>query len=330
MKNFAIIGFGGLGKTHFLNLLKIESERNDIRLSAICNADIESITKNVRINLGNVDIKDIDFSRFNLYTDYKEMVEKEKLDFVFITLPTYLHCEVALYCLEHGIDVYTEKPMAITLSQCESMMAAAKKNGRKLMVGHCLRFTGEYEFLKKLTESGKYGKVVKAEFYRRSALPTWSFDNWLLKDDKSGSCIVDMHVHDVDVMVWLFGKPDSCMTVSTHKMADYESTYSLYKCGDASVLILTDWGIHSSFPFSCGYNVTFEGAYAVCQNGKVTLYTNEGAEQVDTDSGDCFYKEVKEFIEAVADGKPFKTADVESVYKTMKVVFKEKEISKKK
>ena len=50
MKNFAIIGFGGLGKTHFLNLLKIEKERKDIRLAAICNADIESITKSIKIN----------------------------------------------------------------------------------------------------------------------------------------------------------------------------------------------------------------------------------------------------------------------------------------
>ncbi len=330
MKNFAIIGFGGLGKTHFLNLIKIEEKRKDIRLAAICNADIESITKSIKINLGNVSLDDIDFSRYNLYTDYKEMIEKEDLDFVFIALPTYLHCEAAVYCLDHGVNVYTEKPMAITLTQCEMMIEASKRSGKKLMVGHCLRFTGEYELLKELTENGKYGKPIKAEFYRRSALPTWSFDNWLLKDDKSGSCIVDMHVHDVDQMVWLFGAPDTCMTMSTHQMADYESTYSLYKCGETAVMILTDWGIHSSFPFSYGYNVTFEDAYVVSHDGKVTVYTNESSFEPEINSDDCYYKEVNEFIEAVVDGKPFKTADVESVYETMKIVFNEKEISKKK
>jgi predicted dehydrogenase len=139
-----------------------------------------------------------------------------------------------------------------------------------------------------------------------------------------------MHVHDVDQMVWLFGAPDTCMTVSTHQMADYESTYSLYKCGETAVMILTDWGIHSSFPFSYGYNVTFEGAYIVSQNGKVTVYENGNSFEPEMSSGDCYYKEVNEFIEAVVDGKPFKTADVSSVYETMKVVFKEKEISKKK
>ena len=160
MKNYAIIGFGGLGKTHFLNLIQIEKQRKDIRLAAICNADIESITKSIKINLGNVNLDDIDFSRYNLYTDYKEMIEKEDLDFVFIALPTYLHCEVAVYCLNHGLNVYTEKPMAITLTQCEMMIDAAERNGKKLMVGHCLRFTGEYEFLKELTEGGKYGKPI--------------------------------------------------------------------------------------------------------------------------------------------------------------------------
>lgn len=330
MKNYAIIGFGGLGKTHFLNLIQIEKQRKDIRLAAICNADIESITKSIKINLGNVNLDDIDFSRYNLYTDYKEMIEKENLDFVFIALPTHLHCEVAVYCLNHGLNVYTEKPMAITLEQCEMMIDAAERNGKKLMVGQCLRFTGEYEFLHELVESGKYGKPIKAEFYRRSALPTWSFDNWLLKDDKSGSCIVDMHVHDVDQMVWLFGNPDTCMTVSTHEMADYESTYSLYKCGETNVMILTDWGIHASFQFSYGFNVTFENAYVVSLNGKVTVYTDGGAFEPEINGGDCYVKEVTEFIEAVVDGLPFRTADVQSVYETMKVVFNEKEISKRK
>ena len=94
-------------------------------------------------------------------------------------------------------------------------------------------------------------------------------------------------------------------------------------------MILTDWGIHSSFPFSYGYNVTFENAYVVCQSGKVTVYTNESSFEPEINGGDCFYKEVSEFISAVVDGEPFRTADVGSVYETMKVVFSEKEISKK-
>ena len=137
MHKYGIIGFGALGKLIFTNLLKIEEIRDDIKLTAICNDDISTITQNVKINIGDVNIDNVDFSQYNLYTDYKEMLEKEELDFVFVALPSFLHCDVCTYCLEHGVDVYVEKPMAITMEQCDIMMKAAKDNKRKLMVGLC-------------------------------------------------------------------------------------------------------------------------------------------------------------------------------------------------
>ena len=76
MKRYAIIGFGGLGKKHFLNLLEIEKKRNDIQLVAICNSSTESIFENITINIGTTELSGVDFSKYNLYTDYKEMIEK--------------------------------------------------------------------------------------------------------------------------------------------------------------------------------------------------------------------------------------------------------------
>ena len=182
MKKYAIIGFGGLGKVHFLNLLDIEKNRGDICLTAICNADLDAITKNIELNIKSVSMENIDFSKYNLYTDYKEMIDKENLDFVFIALPSFLHCEVCVYCMEHGLDVYTEKPMAISLEQCELMMNTSAKTGKKLMVGQSLRFSDEYIFIKEAIRNNTYGKVIKAEFSRKSPLPGWSYQNWLLDE----------------------------------------------------------------------------------------------------------------------------------------------------
>ena len=70
--------------------------------------------------------------------------------------------------------------------------------------------------------------------------------------------------------------------------------------------------------------VTFEKAYVECVNGVITVYTNEGKEEIVLPGGDGLYREEVEFIEGVVDGKPFVTADVESVYETMKLVFTEK------
>jgi len=328
MKKYAIIGFGGLGKTHFCNLLEIEKKRGDISLCAICNADLSAITESVALNIGSVSMDNVDFSKYNLYTDYKEMLDKEDLSFVLIALPTYLHASVTIECLKRGIDVYVEKPMALTLQDCEEMVKTAKENGRRLMVGHCLRFTDEYMFLKDCIEKGTYGKPVKAEFSRKSPNPGWSSGNWLLSEEKSGGCIVDMHVHDVDMMVWLFGAPDEIAAYSSHKMQKYESVYALYKYPDMTVSAICDWGIHPSYKFSATYAVTFENAYVELKDGVVTVYESEESHTVSFSGEDAMYREVETFIEGCLSGAEVSKANVNTVLDSMRVIFKEKELCK--
>ncbi|MBE7050732.1 MAG: Gfo/Idh/MocA family oxidoreductase [Ruminococcaceae bacterium] len=325
MKKYAIIGFGGLGKVHFLNLLEIEKARGDIELKAICNSSLEGITKSMELNITSVSMDNIDFSKYNLYTDYKEMLEKEELDFVFIALPSHLHAEVSVYCLKKGLDVFSEKPMAIVPKDCRMMADCAKECRKKLMIGQALRFSDEYIFLKDAIDNGTYGKPVKAEFSRKSPLPLWSSENWLLKDDKSGGCIIDMHVHDVDIMVWLFGKPLDVHTVSSHKMAEFESVYAIYSYPDISVSINTDWGIHSSYKFKATYGVTFEDAYVECIGNEITVYKNDGTEKFSVSKDNPMYKrEIEEFVDCVVCDKPFQTTSLESVCDTMDTVFTEK------
>lgn len=326
MKKYAIIGFGALGKIHFGGLMQIEKERNDICLTAICNDDIGSISKNVTINLGDVSIGNIDFSKYNLYTDYKEMIEKEELDFVFVTVPSFLHSEICAYCLKKGLDVYTEKPMAITMEQCDEIMQTVKDSNKKLMVGHCIRFSSEYMYLKELVESGKYGKPIKAEFSRKSPLPAWSAGGWLLDEKRSGSCVVDMHVHDLDAMMWLFGKPEEVTAYTTNSKVAKESVFALYKYPDLVVSIVTDWGLPAGYKFTWKYIVTFEKATVECVKGEVTLYTDEGETSVALDNTETMYqREEREFIKFVVDEKPSERADINSVYETMKLLFEEKE-----
>lgn len=325
MLRYAIIGFGGLGKVHFQNLLEIEKQRGDIALTAICNSDIISLNSSVALNTRTVEVDNIDFSQYGLYTDYSEMIEKENLDFVFITLPTYLHCEVSVYCMEHGLHVFCEKPMAITMEECEKMIEASQKFNKKLMIGHCLRFADEYNYIKNLIETKKYGKPVKAEFYRMSPLPTWSYDDWLLDEARSGGCVVDMAAHDVDLVNWMFGKPMDVYSVSSHNMASYESVFAICSYPDLTVRISVDWGLHSSFKFKTGYAVTFENAHIERVGDKVTIYTNDGVTETEIKKSNSHMKEAAEFIEAVADGKPFATADISSVYESMKLLFEIKQ-----
>jgi predicted dehydrogenase len=210
------------------------------------------------------------------------------------------------------------------------MLKAAKDNGKKLMVGHCLRFTNEYMYLKKLIDTKEFGKPVKAEFSRKSPLPVWTAGGWILDESKSGGCLVDMHVHDVDVINWLFGVPEKVTASATSSRAAFESAFALYQYPDMVVSAIGDWGIATSYEFEAKYAVTFEKAYVESVNGKVTLYTDdEKKEIVFDDDTTCYYREVLEFVDSVVSDKPFVTADIDSVYETMKIVFAEKEMARK-
>ena len=181
---------------------------------AICDIDEEKFEN--KFLSGNIDVGNAqyDFSKYRLYTDIDDMLEKEELDIVDIALPTYLHAEVSVKALNKGINVLCEKPMALTVEECRKMIEAAEKNNRKLMVAQCLRFWPEYEYLKECVETKRFGDVLSGYFFRGGSTPKWSYQNWLLKKEKSGGVILDQHIHDVDMINWLFGTPEAVSSIA--------------------------------------------------------------------------------------------------------------------
>ena len=171
---------------HLINLLQLEVERKDIKLCAVCGADKETVYQSVSLNIGSIDMCSVDFSDCNFYTDYKILIDEQKPDFVVSALPTNLHEEVAVYALERGCHVFSEKPMALSLDECDKMIAAAKDNNKKLMIGHVLRFSPPYVKLKEYIDNETFGKIFRYEFSRYSQTPLWTWNNWILDPDLSG------------------------------------------------------------------------------------------------------------------------------------------------
>ena len=76
------------------------------------------------------------------------------------------------------------------------------------MIGHCLRFWPQYVKASEIMQSGEYGRVLYAELHRFSPAPVWSDSNWYMKSEQSGG-VLDMHIHDIDVALWWFGRPET-------------------------------------------------------------------------------------------------------------------------
>lgn len=323
MYKYGIIGFGGLGRKHLSNLLQIELKRKDIQLVAICGTTEEQARKNISINLGTSDVSQVDFSQCHFYDDYHDMIEKENLDFVFSVLPTDLHEDVALYALSKGIHVFSEKPMALTLAGCDRMLEAAKKSQKYLMIGQCLRFHPAYTKLKEYIDSGCYGKVRSACFERYSQTPLWTWNNWVLDPQKSGGCVLDLHIHDVDLMNCFFGTPTSLRSFVTDGKYLAESVDTTYWYPDFCVTAKADWSLPQTYPFTARCQVNFETASVFIQNDTIHVYTNDCSSSQSVDSEACFVQEVEAFLAAIIDDVPSTITSAQSVRNTVRIVMTE-------
>jgi len=325
LMDFAIIGFGGLGKLHFGNLPEIEKRVGNIRLVAICDVDEEAFYTRRGINLES-NQREFSLSEYHLYTDVNELFEKEELCFVITALPTYLHEEIAVMAMERGIHVFSEKPMALSYAQGLHMLHVARENKVQLMIGQCVRYFPQYVSLKELVDSRKYGNVVKAEFVRNCATPLWSWEKWMQDEEKSGGAVLDLHVHDVDYINWIFGMPKAVSSYATNSKMKHESVMTVYHYEDKLVTAASDWGMTQAYPFTSGFTVRFEEAVAVTWEGYVKIYLDNGEEVlVEGSKQSGHMEELVDFISCIRSGVESTINPPEASLQSLKIALAEKE-----
>ncbi|HEX2950958.1 MAG TPA: Gfo/Idh/MocA family oxidoreductase, partial [Armatimonadota bacterium] len=210
MIKVGIVGLGGISAVHLDAYSKVTDKAMIIARCDKIRERAEGTAQGITINIGGGGTATQ--LKATPYTDYRQLLADPEVELVDVCLPTDLHAEVSIAALEAGKHVLCEKPMARTIEQCDNMIAAAKASGKTFMIAHCIRFWPEYVYLKELVDSGKYGKLVRADFSRLSAPPRWSSENWLMTPSRSGSSHLDMHIHDTDFIIHLLGMPKQVIT----------------------------------------------------------------------------------------------------------------------
>lgn len=321
MLRVGLIGLGFMGRGHLDIYERLKSEGFPVELTAICDIDEEKL--NGKFVAGNIDFgsSKYDLAKYARYISIDEMLEKEELDYVDITLPTYLHAPVAIKALNKGLHVLCEKPMALSYEECEKMIEAAERNCKKLMIGQCLRFWPEYEYLKECVESGRYGKVNGAYFFRGGSTPRWSYDNWLLKKEKSGGCLLDQHIHDVDMINWLFGKPERVSAIGKNVYPgsgfDIVSTNYIYEDGKV-INSQDDWTLNGDYGFEMLFRVNFEKANLIYERGILKVNPNDSNSFIPELSKDTgYYNEIRYFANSILSNTPIETATPASTAQTI-------------
>lgn len=332
VKRVAIVGFGFMGRMHYGNWKKMKGAK----VVALCDKDATQFTAPTQGgNIAGADVT-TDFGEAVIYDDFDRMLAEAKPDVISLTLPTPLHVPLTIKALEAGVSVLCEKPMALNAADCDKMIKAAKKapNGAKLMIAHCLRFWPSYVFLKKLVDSKKYGNVLAASFRRFSAPPGWQKGtNWFADESRSGGVALDLHIHDTDMVNFLFGMPKSVTsTAAFAKNGAMQYISTLYEVGGAAVTAEGSWAMTQTMGFEASYIVTFEKAVVILDGKRekpLCVYPAKGEALVPAlAAGEGYEYEIKWFLDVLCGKKVAPVITPEQSRDSVKIVDAEKKSAK--
>ena len=189
----AFIGAGGVLTHHMKNLKPVP------HVQAVAVADVSE---------GAIAWAKEQFGIPNGFTDFKRMFrEMPQIDAVCVCTPNWLHAEHSIAALEAGKHVMVEKPMALNARDAQRMVDAAKAGGKQLVVGFQHRFEPRSRMIRRLIESGAFGRIlyVRAQALRRRGITSWGVFG--RKDLQGGGPLVDVGVHMLETGHYLMGAP---------------------------------------------------------------------------------------------------------------------------
>lgn len=303
MKKAAVAGFGFMGMTHTVNILK----NKDLELKAIIDINPELINLNsTGGNISTGKISDEEFSRIRKYSSLRECLDSEELDAVHLCVHTNLHYEMARECLLHDKHVFIEKPFCLEIEKGEELIDLAAERGRILMVGHVVRFMPPYLKLKEFIDTEEFGKLKFLSLSRFCGIPQWG--QW--KDKKvigsSGGALFDLVIHDIDFAQYALGIPDhikSTCLPGKFGNSDYISAMWNYKKGNFHIKIEGGNIFHGNFPFEAGYMAEFERAsvsYSSSGGDKINISDDKSITVVPAgDAGEGYFNEINYFSQCI-------------------------------
>jgi predicted dehydrogenase len=211
----ALIGCGNMGGSHARQMAGLK----EIRLAAACDVDEERARATAEAAGGDVAV----------FTRVEDLLARSAVPAVIVATPNFTHKEIVLKALAAGKDVFCEKPMALTVDDCDEMIGAAKRAGRKLMVGQVLRLITVFAEVRRLVDAGLIGQPRAIRILRAGARSSGPANrtraSWRMKRENTGGLLFEVNVHEFDFMRAIMGEvAEVSATVENffHPEQDYE------------------------------------------------------------------------------------------------------------
>lgn len=249
--NVGVIGCGLIAKVRHIPALKRMSSR--VNLNAICDLNEEIVNATAS-----------QFGISKAYTDVSQMLQQENLDLIDICVPPQAHTAVALEAIEQGCSVTMEKPMALKVSDCDEMIAAARRNNVKLCVGHNNIFHPPFLKAKEIVARNEIGDVNGMRIFLST--PKWD--------------MIDLKDH------WYHRLPGGVLGETGPHMA-YMTMEFLNNIQNVEIFAKNNlkysWAPYDEF------NIILEGETGVCST-KLSYSTNYWAAEIDVLGTEAFLR----------------------------------------
>ena len=193
---YALIGCGRISTNHVKAVIN-----NKLEFAAVCDIVPEHMEAVLEKNGLQND------SSIKRYTDYKRMIKEIRPELVGIATESGLHAEIALYCIDHGIHVIIEKPMAMNMSDANEIVRRSEEKGVKVSACHQNRFNVAVQEMRNALEQGRFGKISHGSIHVRWNRGKAYYEQapWRGTWAQDGGALMNQCIHGIDLLRWMMG-----------------------------------------------------------------------------------------------------------------------------
>ena len=324
----AIIGLGKMGISH----AAIVGAHPDVEMIAVC--DTSSLVLDAFKK----------FSAVRIYNNYKELIEKETLDFVLVATPTRFHYPIAKFALEKGLHVFCEKPFSLNTSEGEELADIAQNKFLVNQVGYHNHFIGTFREMRRLLKAGVLGELV--HFVGEAYGPVVTKEKggtWRSKPEEGGGCLYDYASHVINLIQEIIGRPvkaSGSQLKNIYSNGVEDAVYGiLHLQNGISGILSVNWSDETYRKMSTTITVHGKNGKIICDATEIKIFLKEESKKEGLDKGwtikyitdfaipvkyylrgEEYSAQIDHFIDSIKNKKPVDYNSFEEALYTDKVV----------
>ena len=270
----AIIGLGKMGLSH----AAIVGAHPNVDMVAVC--DTSSIVLDAFKK----------FTKIDVYSEYKELILKEKPDFVIVATPTKYHHQIVKFALENNIHVFCEKPFSLTTEEGRELVALAKSKNLVNQVGYHNQFIGTFRELKRLLKENVLGELMTftGEAYGPVVLKEKG-STWRSKPEEGGGCLFDYASHVINLIQEVIARPKKvkgALLPNFYSNGVEDAVYALLELENGlSGVLSVNWSDDTYRKMSTSITIQGKNGKIICDATELKIYLKEANKKENLDKG---------------------------------------------